>query len=108
MKHDLIDSITSQTGLDSQKVREVIDLLCEHLHRGFYEGHGQNGDYVGGALSVDVGYHAFLHLIGVLKSIQRSYYPDEDVAWQEYANRIVPREYWAKFDTQINTWKPHD
>ena len=102
----LIDELMQQTGLRPEILNLVVTRTIAHLHRGFHERCGQNGDYAGGQLVVDIGNEAFLHFIGILVCLGQDYFDEAETGELiEYAQRIVPRDQWEPVQAEIATWK---
>ena len=105
----LIEELVKDTGMGPEILHLVITRTIAHLHRGFYERHGQNGDYVGGQLVVDIGNEAYLHFIGLLVCLEEDYAHDGETGELiEYAERIVPRDQWGPVQAEIATWKSRE
>ena len=51
----LIEELAEETGIRPEILQVVVKRTIAHLHRGFHERAGQNGDYVGGRLPLDLG-----------------------------------------------------
>jgi hypothetical protein len=101
----MIEYIAGETGLHPEKVQEVIDRVFVHVHRGLHERGGQNGDYVGGPLAIDLGLRAYLHFIGIVMCLVEDYGLDEPGEFAEYGDRIVPRDVHREVIAEVETWR---
>ncbi len=104
----MIEEIAAETELDPEKVQQIVDLALAHLHRGFHERHGQNGDYVGGALALDLGMRAYLHFIGIVLCLMKDYLLEEPGEFAEYGNRIVPRNIHDEVIAEMEAWRKRE
>lgn len=101
----LIEQLAEETGLRPEVLRVVVTRTLAHLHRGFQERRGQNGDYVGGSLALDVGYEGYLHFLGMVICLAEKYVLDEPGEFAEYGDRIVPREIHETVIAEVETWQ---
>ncbi len=101
----MIEEIARETGLPPDKVPQVIEKTFAHVHRGLYERQGPNGNYVGGALSMDLGYRAFLHFIGIVLCTAEDYGLEDPGEFTEYADRIVPADIHREVLSTVESWE---
>jgi hypothetical protein len=101
----LMEELIAETGVRPEILDVVVKRTLAHLHRGFYERHGQNGDYVGGQLAIDLPYEAYLHFLGVVLCVAEDYNLDEPGEFAEYGRLIVPREIHEAVIAEVDTWR---
>ncbi|MFP5237647.1 MAG: hypothetical protein ACLGSD_17265 [Acidobacteriota bacterium] len=104
----LIEELIDETGLQPDVLGLVVTRTLRHLHRGFHERAGQNGDYVGGQSSLDVGQEGYLHLLGMLICFAEDYVIDEPGEFLEYGDRIVPRSIHEQVIAEMETWRKRE
>jgi hypothetical protein len=101
----LMEELTEETGIRPEILEVVVKRTLAHLHRGFYERHGQNGDYIGGLLVFDLPYDAYLHFIGMVRCLAEDYILGEPAEFTEYGDRVVPRDVHEAVSAEVKTWR---
>jgi len=105
----LIDDLVEETGLRPEILRVAVTRTMAHLHRGFHERCGPSGDYVGGSLSIDLGFEGHLHFLGMVYCLVQDYGLEEEARWfMEYGDRIVPREIHEAIFLKMDSWKKRE
>jgi len=105
----LIDELAEETGIRPEILRIVVTSTLSHLHRGFHERAGQNVDYFGGRLPLDLGFEGYLHFLGMVYCLVQDYGLEEEARWfMEYGDRIVPREIHEAIFLKMDSWKKRE
>ena len=106
---DLIEELKEETGIRPETLRLIVTRTLSHLHRGFHERGGRSRDYVGGRLSLDLGYEGYLHFLGMVYCLVQDYGLEEEARWfMEYGDRIVPRDIHDSVMTGMESWKERE
>jgi hypothetical protein len=90
---DLVSRIAKATGMDAEKVTEVVRLAFEELHRiSIIDEKGPTATVMETCFSFGV--EAAFHLIGIYASEHDYHGRDDDAGlWAEVAMRIIPTAY---------------